>query len=436
MGQRALSFAWPVLAVLVAAGGWWLLREPEAAAPVTYRAQMAARGAAAPIADIARAVRDSVYLVTVELPSGQRSPVGTAFVVTRRDGTRVLATSARVADLYRRDLATNPDFNGGRMMAAQPKPPDYPAVRVVAAEVHPAWDALGEAADARSAYDVALLQVDDPAQLGPPLMLARRSALETLKAGDPLVLVGYLARDLALGDLTRPVPGAEGGIVTAMTGFDLMRGPDAVNQLIQSSLEPADGAAGSPLLNAGGEVVGLFREGDPAGLLYGQTAQRWDAPVSFGARADLLGALLNGTAASDLPGITAGWSEAVPDQLAQLKARAGPDAEIVMVADQSGPLAAADPLFPGNPVAWFTVSLPGPGLYLALAQASEGVLVTSVLKDAEGAIIEVGTMGPALSTSMVRSEVATTLQLGVIGPGGAGGDTVHVQLYRAARPGS
>ncbi|BCW87325.1 hypothetical protein sos41_04540 [Alphaproteobacteria bacterium SO-S41] len=441
MGQKALSFAWPVLAVLLAAGGWWLIRAPEAETPATYRAQMAARGATAPVADIAAAAQGSVYLVTIELPSGRRSPVGTAFVVARRDGTKVLATSALVADLFRRDLQANPDFNGGRMMAAQPKPPDYPALRVTGVEVHPAWDALGEAAPYWSAYGVALLLVDDPARLGPPLALARRTVLETLKAGDPVVLVGYVARDLPLGDLTRPVPSAEAGIVTALTGFDRTRGPDAANLLIQSSLEAADGAAGSPMLNAAGEVVGLFNDGDPSGLLYGQVRPRpADLLVSTGARGDLVAALLDGTAASDLPGIVAAWSTAgldrraaapAPDQLVQLKARAGPDADIVMVAEREGALVAADPLFPGARAAWFDLDLPGPGLYLALARSETGARVGAVLQGPDGAIIEVGTVGALVSSCMVRSEGPASLRLGVVGDGGR----VRVQLYRAARPG-
>ena len=125
-----------------------------------------------------------------------------------------------------------------------------------------------------------------------------------------------------------------------------------------------------------------------------------------------------------------------PDQLAQLKARAGPDAEIVMVAEQSGPLGAADPLFPGGHVAWFTLTLPGPGLYLAVARAPDGVVIGSVLQDAGGAIIEVGTMDGARSSCMVRSEIPAALRLGAVGFGGEGGETVQIPLYRAARRGA
>lgn len=444
-----MTFAWPwrlsvVLALAAFAAVVWSTTAPQPAAPVTYRDQMRARGAAAPAAEIAAAVRDSLYLLTIELPSGRRVPVGTAFVMRRADGSKVLATTARVADLFRRDLQSDPDLNGGRMMAAQPLPPDYQAVRITGAEVHPAWDALGAAAAYWPAFDIALLSVDVAERLGPPLETARRSALAELKAGDALVLAGYLDDALPDSDLTRPAPRTEVGVVTAMTGADRMRGGDSAAQVIQTSLPAADGAAGSPLLSADGAVVGVFVGGDPAGLLHGTApgAARIDALVTLAMRADLLRDLLDGTAEADVPAIVAAWAASgldrmadapPPDPLDQLRARAGPGASVAPVFAASGFAGVGDPLFPGARVAGFAIDLPGPGLYLAVARSLEGKAVVAVLRDADGRIADVGTAGGPVSTCLVRSAERARVTLMAVMPGGAAGQ-VQVQITRAAPP--
>lgn len=206
----------------------------------------------------------SVYIVTAGEAPGLETVMATAWVV----GDGILATNAHVAAAF--------DPSGRiSLYVRNPDSEDKPH-RVTAVRIHAGYQAFPQAVMrakpfmagpfgqpmpvlALPGYDVALLIVERPGDLAPPLRVAAEADIRSMRAGDPLAMVGYPLQ-VFNNQLQRisANPRHQRGQVTAMTHF------------IQAQVEPEDavfmihnvpgvgGNSGSPILNVNGEVVGLM----------------------------------------------------------------------------------------------------------------------------------------------------------------------------------
>jgi hypothetical protein len=297
------------------------VEEQIAAVEATAGKQLDAQAVLAP-------AKSSVYQVTIELADGSFSQMGTASVVRLPDGTKALMTNAHITEPVRSYLDP---AAGLKVWVIQPKGPDYPRVRVIAARTHPAYVAFSAWTDRLAAlrregrvrevmilgagYDVGLLMVDEPEKLGEPLALATPQDLAALDTGVPLVMAGYPSDRVAGTDMLRPEPTAQVGAITSVTTFYLFRSDTQPNYLIQHSLPTSGGASGSPIFNAAGRVVALHNATGSGAAMY--------AMINYGQRIDILQELLDGTADGKLPAYRKEWAE-VEDRLTN----ANPDAII------------------------------------------------------------------------------------------------------------
>ena len=263
--------------------------------------------------------KESVYLVEQMDAKGREISTATASVVQLADGTKALATNGHVAAMFE-DLATDPALKGGKVIAIQSKAPDYTIVEVTSVRVHPGYKLFGTWANSyrnRAAvaaaqpmsfdipgYDVALLFVKDSAKLGPALSFAPTEAIDALKAGDPLISIGYPAEGLIGTDQQHPDPTSQTGRVVSMTTFFLESGAAARNQLVQHSVPSAGGASGSAMFNSKGEIVAFLNAGNVAGVMNGARIGN-AAMVNYGQRADLMLDVIADKAADSIPDIQA-----------------------------------------------------------------------------------------------------------------------------------
>lgn len=259
--------------------------------------------------------RDSVYLVLVRNAAGNEVAAATAWVVD--DGT--LATNAHVGSIF---YEIGPDMT---MLVRSPKAP-YLTHQVTAVDIHPGYEAFDQAVKEYEpvvlglwndmaepqlvpAYDVALLTVDKPEVLAPPLKLAGDQTLEGLLPGMAVAYVGYPTEQLSNVDAIRaPNPVIQsGGTLVGITDFFNIRREDNVNQLVQHNLGATGGASGSPIINPKGEVVAVLSAGN---IIITETGRAPSAVgINFGQRADLVKELLEGTAAEHLVAYQGIWAE-------------------------------------------------------------------------------------------------------------------------------
>lgn len=427
-----------------------------------FRAQMAATAEEAFPKDMLKRVRDSLYLVSVELPTGARAPVGTAFVVRLGDGSLALATSAQVADVFRRELTHDAAFSGGRMTATRPTAPHYESRRIVSVIVHPGWDAF-EAFSARlagrmraegltftapRAYGVALLIPETP-PAGAPLELAPTAEIDALRPRAPLALAGFVSPDVIYADLTRPEPGLRLGALTAHVDA-LQNLAAAGGRAIQHSIASAGASSGAPLLDAAGRVVGVQAAAEPMRFSpeRGGFVATPDAARLLGgaARADLLGALAAGEADERLAAEQETWLDAetafvqpaedvLADSVYLLKREAGPGDETRLVFEASA-MSAPDSQT-GQPTAWFEVETPEAGLYMALAFSPDRRAVLALVADVDGGFIGVGTGGAFHSAALFDPGERGRVRLGAaFDPANEEGGRLTVRLYRAIPRGS
>ncbi len=350
-GRRlALWLGAVTLAVLAVAGGYLLLNRDvsEVAGQLpameqkiadvagkipSVEEQMAAVKATAGRQLDAQAVlataRSSVYQVTIELPDGSFTQMGTASVVRLPDGTKALMTNAHISEPIGKSYLD--PAQGVKIWAIEPKGPEYPRVRVVGTKTHPAYAEFNTWTDRLSAlrsearvrevkilgagYDVGLLLVDDPEKLGEPLTLATPEDLVALDTGVPVVMAGYPADRVSGTDMLRPEPTAQVGAITSVTTLYLFRSDTQPNVLIQHSMPTSGGASGSPIFNAAGRVVALHNATGSGAAMY--------AMINYGQRIDLLRELIDGSAEGKLAGYRKEWAE-VEDRLTN----ANPDAII------------------------------------------------------------------------------------------------------------
>ncbi|MFT3810633.1 MAG: FHA domain-containing protein [Micropepsaceae bacterium] len=276
--------------------------------------QLASMGAQTDFTPIIEKVKGSVYQVAIELPSGTLEAMGTAWVTTKPDGTKVLATNAHVADIY--NDAQTPAWGNGRLIAIEPKAPGYRHFVITGIVKHPAYDAWAEWAnsvyakmDAGTmrkvalpiAYDVAYMTVETSADLGEPLKLAPEADMEAMKAGQPLLQIGYPSERVLGTDVARPEPNTNSGVIAAMTSFFLSSGEAVDRQFIQHTAAGAGGSSGSAMFNAKGEVVGLHNSGNYIFIQTGPGDNDYErvpsaGNINYAQRADMLRELMEGKA--------------------------------------------------------------------------------------------------------------------------------------------
>jgi S1-C subfamily serine protease len=377
------------------------------------------------LAALIRQNKESVYLVAVMSPMGEWIGRGTAWAVEMPDGTRALATNSHVAEMFDeigRQLPAD-----SYMVAIQPKGPDYKRLKVTRVKLHPGFHAFQKVLldlmekqkelkvrkfDFILGYDVALLFVEDPAQIAAPLKLAPPESYNALTAGEEAYLIGHPAEGTPGTDWMRPEPNSQAGIITGVTTFFLARGEDADNQLVQHSLAGSGGASGSPIFNARGEVVALHSAGSFKFLeIAGQKDPvRVDggARIQYAQRVDMLRELIDGTADAKLPEHQKAWAAGAaafmrtPDQLlatwVQLfRELTEPKPGITKIGDFSAPMDVFNEKLKAR-VALFQVKVDKPGQYMFIARSSDGRnIMTNAYDPATGELITLGQGGGPVS---------------------------------------
>jgi S1-C subfamily serine protease len=344
--------------------------------------------------------KDSVYQVQIQLASGTRMAGGTASVVKLPDGTLALATNAHVAEIIK-EFDTVPMLKGAKLVAVQPKGPEYQVLTVTGTKVHPGYAPFGAFMEAQGAaratgstsdlnlipgYDVALLFVDQPEKLGAPLAYAPPGDLAKLRAGEPLLMIGYPVEKMDSIDVSKPVPVSQTGRITSMTDFFLETLGSDSDLLVQHSVPATGGASGSPLFNTKGEVVAFLNAGS-IDVVVGASGNLERSPlaalVNFAQRADLLTELAEGKADARLAALTAemerkraDWTKApdvyLKDSRLMMANEAGSDEKIQVLAD--GVSLKMDQPWEGEgnkPVASFDLAYEKAGGYLIVVSSKD-----------------------------------------------------------------
>ncbi len=373
------------------------------------KAQAAAAAGATPanLAAIIEKNKESVYMVSIQLPSGSRMGSGTASVVQLPDGTKALATNSHVADIMK-DIEGDPRLAGAKLVVTQPKGPDYTTLTVTHVQKHPGYDAFNAwqekyfvKAQTLSAarmefvpgFDVALLFVDQPEKLGTPLTYAPREAMENMKAGEQLVLIGYPMEQLKGTDAARPEPTSQTGIVTSMTTFFLSRADAKDDLLVQHSVPATGGASGSPMFNTKGEVVAFLNAGNI--IIYqtpdgGTMRQPSGALVNYAQRADMLLDLAEGKADGLMPGYLKKFDEAedqltktpevfISDLVQLFGQEMGDQKNVTKVAEVEGAMDTPVPWLENRLGAGAEIEVTEPGVYvIAGASLDKRIIQTSL----------------------------------------------------------
>ena len=433
--------------------------------------QMDALGKSYDFTALIAQTKGSVYQVAVEAPSGTVQAGGTAWVVELADGTRALATNAHVADLF--FAARTPDWGEGRLIAIEPKAPDYRRFVITGIRKHPAYDAWNEFAGAFFAksnagtvrsvalpvgYDVAIMTVDDPSKLGKPLKIAPRDALESMSAGERLLQIGYPSENVLGTDVMRPEPSSQTGLITAMTSFFLSAGAASDRQFIQHNAAGAGGSSGSAMFNTNGEVVGLHNSGNYIFIPTGPGENDYErvpsaGNINYAQRADLLAELIDGTADQRLATVYRPmWTAAeqlfsktpeaiVQDQIAGLGYMVGGRDKVTLWKSLEGDMATADPLLEGYRGVVFDVDPPQGQVYMFLASAADQRNIGVALYKADGTFFGIGTRGSFFSSYFITYDAAMPSKIAVFDDYGGeqGGDTrapgkIRLDIYTGPIP--
>jgi len=288
--------------------------------------------------DIIDRTRESVYLVLQREPGGGEFAFGTAWVVD--EGT--LATNAHVAEEIQIALAEYEEFDvpeaeRNRFFVRSTADP-YPSFEVTATRLHPGYERFFEllreyrpvvefgdvdfqSLDPVQAADVALMFVDGGAALGRPLEIASDAELAELRAGQPVVYLGFPMEELVAGGLNmrKPTPTVQTGIITAVTNFLMMDTPSGDGRLVQHSMGATGGASGSPIINAEGKVVAVLSAGnivwipviDGWGDIVGEMRAPSAVDINFGQRADFVIDLVEGREARRLAEYESYWRDSL-----------------------------------------------------------------------------------------------------------------------------
>ncbi len=391
--------------------------------------QVAAMGAPADFTAIIEKVKGSVYQVAIELPSGTLEGMGTAWVVQMPDGTKAMATNAHVAEIY--DEAKTPAWGNGRLVVIEPKAPGYRRFVVTGYKQHPGYKAWSEWADtvyAKAqagvmrnialpiAYDVALMTVENADQLGPALKIAPEADMEAMKAGQPLLQIGYPSERVLGTDVARPEPNTNSGVIAAMTSFFLSSGDAVDRQFIQHTAAGAGGSSGSAMFNAKGEVVGLHNSGNYIFIQTGPGENDYErvpsaGNINYAQRADMLVELMEGRAEERLETVyKPAWKEAearfsktpdaiVKDQVTWLAADVGGIENVSVWKEQEVELSTTEALVDGKRAAVLEFDPPVGKIYLFLAQSLDGRNIgLSIFAKADDSLFGVGARGSFFSS--------------------------------------
>jgi len=390
--------------------------------------QVAAMGAPADFTAIIETVKGSVYQVAIELPSGTLESMGTAWVVQMPDGTKQMATNAHVAEIF--DEAKTPSWGNGRLIVIEPRAPGYKHFVVTGYKQHPGYKAWGEWADGvyakvqagtmrnvalPIAYDVALMTVENPEQLGTPLKIAPEADMESMKAGQPLLQIGYPSERVLGTDVSRPEPNTNSGVIAAMTSFFLSSGEAVDRQFIQHTAAGAGGSSGSAMFNAKGEVVGLHNSGNYIFIQVGPGDNDYErvpsaGNINYGQRADMLVELMEGRAEERLENVyKPAWKEAearfskapdaiVKDQVTWLAADVGGMENVSVWKEQEVEMKATEALVDGKRASVVEFDPPVGKIYLFLAQSlDERNIGLSIFVKEDNSLFGVGARGSFFS---------------------------------------
>ena len=371
-----------VIAIIVAVGALWYIfqeRTVDLRAFVEEQASKERAAAGVVSAETLRKARDSVYLV-IEADASGESGQGTAWVV----GEGKLATNSHVAELGLQLAA-------GQKLLVRSSVEPYTTHEVIGIELHPGYyafqsamaefdpvvKALGQQvvdAGLIGAYDVAILTVDQPEKLAPPLSIAPQEKLDKLDAGTPVAYIGYPLENMALSSLAAmPTPQSKVGNLTTVTDYFGIHRKDGMNQLIQHDMGATGGASGSPLIDTDGQVVAVLSAVNFIFLSSGEARIPSGASINYAQRADLVRELLDGKADEALVGYQASWNEALklfvdfrsvlPQLiLSDLKAWLGTETDPLVLKEEQGTVGAFDEGW-GYPVTTYDIDLPEAGAY-------------------------------------------------------------------------
>lgn len=297
--------------------------------------QRIAKGSLQPVM---QKVRDSVFLVVLrhsDNAAGAADAVATAWTVAPGK----VATNGHVAEIQaqlpegRRLVLRNSRLGARELrvtnVALHPGYKRFPELVQLGRIADPAHNGGMMSGEAMLACDVALMEVDeaDAALLGAPLELADDRHIRELQAGMPLGFVGHPMEGFVHGGVSMlaPVPTAQQGIVTAVTGFLLEEAPAEEAMLVHFSMPAAGGASGSPVFDETGKVVAVLSAGNnyklpPSLLAVMDPAEAAGVPrisiggVNYGQSASMLRELLDGRAEARLQTHETYWNT----QLARL----------------------------------------------------------------------------------------------------------------------
>ncbi len=268
-------------------------------------------------------LRPSVYLVMLSDADGNNTAIATAWVVA--DG--ILATNAHVSEVFKPDSVVFLSVQSSATNVIH---------RVVGAEMHAGYKAFDKALDERQpwhvlprgevdivvplpGFDVGLLYVDKPEELGPPLELADQESLLSIKPGDPLAMLGFPLSGTASSHFQSltPMPRPQFGSVTATSFYLPMvpenRSPESEYAIVHN-IPSTPGNSGSPIINAEGKVVAILSSsgGDIKSL---DILWEFDAEV-IAQRVDLLVDLLE---RRDVPNMSGKHKEELDKGFAQFE---------------------------------------------------------------------------------------------------------------------
>lgn len=299
VGNRRLLGSVAAGVALLALGGTWIMWRQQQADRVLRDMSEATVSSAT----LDRAAK-SVYLILRKSADGGEDAVGTGW----SGPGGVIVTNAHVVE----GVPSSPDDVRWFARSAAPPHAEHAITRV---RMHPGYEAFGrflmaakpiqeriagpdEGIGGAGACDVAVVDVENPAGLAPPLPIPSREKLKELQAGDAVATVGFPAEGLEATPilLAAPVPVRHRGFLVRVTDFFMRQRDDGVNQLVQHGLPTAGGASGSPIIDTEGNVVAVVSGGNMqfvTGAGDGATNRIANNVVNFAQRSDLVLDLLD-----------------------------------------------------------------------------------------------------------------------------------------------
>jgi hypothetical protein len=305
------------------------------------------------------------------------------------------------------------------------------------------YAALGNDAR-RTGYDVALLKVERPDQLGPILPRADEEEVVALDSGTPLAYAGYpIGGTAEQGQAQlKPTPTVQYGRITSVTDFFMFGTDPRHAYLVQHSLPTFKGASGSPIINGDGEVVAILSGGHVVETEEGIASNA--VMRNFGQRIDLLATLLGEPTTFNLDDEQKLWSvvverfnnhrnNVIEDVKEHLAGKAG--GEAVEVATFEGSLTGSGVEDNGfQRLIDHQVPIEADGHYAFLVYGSEGApLSLIVYPEGETPAADGGTASFASVDSEVKG--MKSIRVRIIGVAKNPSENYTLYVFRAGPPG-